>query len=42
MLVFASWNVKTLLDADGSTETAKYSAELVISDERKMDQVIEI
>jgi len=37
---FASWNVRTLLDADSLMET-KHSAESVISDERKSNQVIE-
>ena len=33
--------MRTLLDAHGSIETVKHSAEPVISDERKIDQVIE-
>ena len=34
--------MRTLLDAGGLIETAKHIAELIISDERKIDQIVEV
>ena len=33
----ASWNVRTLLDADGLIETARHSSKMGVVDERKTD-----
>ena len=39
--VLASWNVRSLLDVEGSVETARQANDLhVVTDERKIDQVI--
>ena len=35
-----SWNVRTLLDAEGSIETARQGREVEVVDERKIDQVV--
>ena len=35
-----TWNVRMLLDVDGSTETAKRSGDVIVTDERKIDQVV--
>lgn len=35
-----TWNVRTLLDVDGSIETAKRSGDVSVTDERKIDQVV--
>ena len=35
-----TWNVRTLLDMDGSIETAKRSGDVSVTDERKIDQVV--
>ena len=41
MWVLASWNVRSLLDVEGSVETARQANDLhVVTDERKIDQVI--
>ena len=38
----ASWNVRTLLDMEGSVETAKQSYDTgLVADERKIDQVVD-
>ena len=37
----ASWNVRTLLDVEGSVETAKQGNDVgLVADERKIDQVM--
>lgn len=36
----ASWNVRTLLDAEGLIETARQGREVEVADERKIDQVV--
>ena len=36
----ASWNVRTLLDVDGSIETARRGCAVRVVDERKIDQVV--
>ena len=40
---FASWNVRTLLDVEGSIETAKQvmESESDLPDEQKIDQVVD-
>ncbi len=38
MWVLATWNVRTLLDVDGSLETARHRGDLhEVADERKID-----
>ena len=37
---FASWNVRSLLDVEGSVDTAKCTTESVTVDERRIDQVM--
>ncbi len=40
--VLATWNVRTLLDVDGSLETARHGDDLhEVADERKIDQVVD-
>ncbi len=40
--VLATWNVRTLLDVDGSLETARHGGDLhEVADERKIDQVVD-
>ena len=36
----ASWNVRTLLDVEGSIETARGFSDVSVVDERKVDQVL--
>ena len=36
----ASWNVRTLLDVEGSLETARSRAEIGIAEDRRIDQVV--
>ena len=36
----ASWNVRTLLDVDGSIATARRRCDVSVVDERKIDQVV--
>ena len=36
----ASWNVRTLLDVEGSVETARQSCDVSVVDERKIDKVV--
>ena len=35
-----SWNVRTLLDVDGSVATARRHCDVIVVDERKIDQVV--
>ena len=39
MWVLASWNVRTLLDADRPIETGRQGDDNQVADERKIDQV---
>ena len=36
----ASWNVRTLLDVEGSIVTARRHCDATVVDERKIDQVV--
>ena len=36
----ASWNVRTLVDVEGSIETARGGCDISVVDERKIDQVV--
>ena len=36
----ASWNVRTLLDVEGSIATARRRCDVSVVDERKIDQVV--
>ena len=36
----ATWNARTLLDVDGSIETARQGCDVSVADERKIDQVV--
>ena len=36
----ASWNVRTLVDVEGSIETARQNCDANVVDERKIDQVV--
>ena len=38
----ASWNVRTLLDADGPIETGRQGDDNQLADERKIDQVVDV
>ena len=40
--VLASWNVRTLLDVDGSIETGRQRDDIQVVDERKIDQVVDV
>ena len=37
---FASWNVRSLVDVEGSIETARKSGEMENAEDRKVDQVV--
>ena len=40
ILELASWNLRTLVDVEGSVETARHGCEVSVMDERKIDQVV--
>ena len=42
MWVLASWNVRTLLDADKPNETGRYGDDNQVADERKIGQVVDV
>ena len=42
MWVLASWNVRTLLDADDPIETGRQGDDNQVADERKIDQVVDV
>ena len=36
----ASWNVRTLVDVEGSVKTARHDSDVRVMDKRKIDQVV--